>query len=199
MRQNCLRRIFSVRLTPPSPDSPDLFLITPARPLPRTLLSSEFVFVREDSSVPPLSQLYRGPYKVVDRKEKYFKLQIGSQQDNVSVDRLKPVFSDVKVSPALPPPQGRPPRRPPPPAANLPPPAANPPPPAANPPPPVRKSNKSVRFSLPPRAALLPRRFVSALLPMPLLGGSSVADQILRQHLLCSFYNQTKDVKSTQL
>ena len=40
----------------------------------------------------------------MDRKEKYFKLQIGSQQDNVSVDRLKPVFSDVKVSPALPPP-----------------------------------------------------------------------------------------------
>ena len=77
----------------------------PARPLPRTLLSSEFVFVREDSSVPPLSQLYRGPYKVVDRKEKYFKLQIGSQEINVSVDRLKPVFSDVKVSPALPPPE----------------------------------------------------------------------------------------------
>ena len=115
-----------------------------ARPLPKTLLSSEFVFVRKDSSVPFLSQLYRGPYKVVDRKDKYVKLQIGSQQDNVSVDRLKPVFSDEKVSPALPPPRGRPPRRPP---SST----AIPPPPAANPPPPERISNKSVHFSLPPR------------------------------------------------
>ena len=65
--------------------------------------------VREDSSVPPLSQLYRGPYKVVDRKDKYFKIQIGSKQDNVSVYRLKPVYSDEKlsVSTALPPPHGR--------------------------------------------------------------------------------------------
>ena len=129
----------------------------PAKPLPKTLLSSEFVFVHEDSSFPAFSQLYRGPYKVLGRKDKYFKLQIGSKQDNVSVDRLKPVFSNKKVSPALPPPRGRPPRRP------LPP-AENPPPPAANPPPPVRITNKSVRFSLPscrnpPQAALLPRRF----------------------------------------
>ena len=133
--------------------------------------------MNEDSSVTHLSQLYQGPYKVWDRKDKYFNLQIGSQQDNIAVDRLKPVFSDVEVSPALPPPRGRPFRRPPPSAAIL-------PPPAANPPPPVRISNKSVRFSLPPclnppRATLLPRRFVSALLPTPLLGGSSVADQII--------------------
>ena len=73
----------------------------------------------EDSSVPPLSQLYLGPYKVVHRKDKYFKLQIGSQQDDVSVNRLKPVVSNVKVSPALPLPQGRHPRRPPPPDAIL--------------------------------------------------------------------------------
>ena len=65
-----------------------------AKPLPKTLLSSEYVFVPEDSSVPPLSQLYGGPYKGVDRKGKFFNLQIGSQQDNVSVDRLKPVFSN---------------------------------------------------------------------------------------------------------
>ena len=131
-----------------------------------------------------LSQLYCGPYKVVDKKDKYFKLQIGSQQDNVLVDRLKPVFSIEKVSPALPPSRGRPPRH------SLPP-AANPLPPAANPPPPVRITNKSVCFSLlscrnPLRTALLPRRSVSIFLPTPLLVGSSVADQILQRHLLCS-------------
>ena len=67
----------------------------PKKPLPKALLNSEFVFVCEDASSPPLSQLYRGPYKVVVRKDKYFKLQIGSKLNNVSVDRLKPVFSSL--------------------------------------------------------------------------------------------------------
>ena len=64
----------------------------------------------------------------MDRKNKYFKLQIGSKLDNVSVDRLKPVSSDDKVSPALPLTRGRPPRcllppasKPLPPVSNLPP------------------------------------------------------------------------------
>ena len=46
----------------------------PNKPLPKALLNSEFVFVCEDASSWPLSQLYRGPYKVVVRKDKYFKL-----------------------------------------------------------------------------------------------------------------------------
>ena len=125
-----------------SPNSPDT-CFAPAKPLPKTLLSSEFVFVCKYYSVPPVSQLYHGPYKVVNRKDKYFKLQIGSKQDKVSDDRMKPVFSNKKVSPALPPPHGRPSRR-------HPPPAANPPPPAVNPSPPMRITNKSVCFSLPP-------------------------------------------------
>ena len=74
------------------------------KPLPKALLNSKFIFVFEDSSSPPLSQLYREPYRAVDRKNKYFKLHIGSKLDNISVDRLKPDFSDEKVSPALPPP-----------------------------------------------------------------------------------------------
>ena len=47
------------------------------QPLPRDLLTAEFVFVREDASKPPLSPLYRGPYKVLERFEKFFILQIG--------------------------------------------------------------------------------------------------------------------------
>ena len=93
----------------PLPNRPVL-----SKPLPKALLSSKFVFIREDASSLPLSQLYWGPYKVIDRKDKYFKIQIGSKLDNVSVDRFKPVFSGEKVSPALPPPLGRPFRRPPP-------------------------------------------------------------------------------------
>ena len=42
------------------------------------------------------------------RSEKFFILQIGDKSDSVSVDRLKAVFSSVPVTPAVPPPQGRP-------------------------------------------------------------------------------------------
>lgn len=39
-----------------------------------------------------LDPKYSGPYKVLERHEKYFKLKIGSREDTVSKDRLKPAF-----------------------------------------------------------------------------------------------------------
>ena len=76
--------------------------------LPAALISAKYVFVGEDSVISTLAPRYRGPYLVVDRKDKYFCLQVGSKQDLVSVDHLKPVFSDTPVTTALPPPRGRP-------------------------------------------------------------------------------------------
>ena len=76
--------------------------------LPPALLQSEFVFVREDAVTPPLSPLYRGPYRVLKRSDKLFVLQIGEKEDSVFVDRLKPVFSTNPVVPAVPPTCGRP-------------------------------------------------------------------------------------------
>jgi len=76
--------------------------------LPPALLQCEFVFVREDAVTSPLSQLYRGPYCVLKRSDKFFVLQIGDKEDSVSVDRLKPVFSSNPVVPAVPPVRGRP-------------------------------------------------------------------------------------------
>ena len=73
------------------------------QPLPRELLTAEFVFVRDDASKPPLSPLYRGPYKVLKKFEIFFILQIGNKSDSVSVDRLKAVFSSVPMTPAAPP------------------------------------------------------------------------------------------------
>ena len=81
------------------------------QPLPRALLFADFVFVGDDASKPPLSPLYRGPYRVLHRSEKFVVLQIGDKSDSVSVDRLKPVFSSEPISPAVPPPCGRPARR----------------------------------------------------------------------------------------
>ena len=70
------------------------------------------MFVREDSSTPSLAPLYRGPYLILERRDKFFRLQIGSRSDSVSVDRLKPVFSEEPIEPAFPPARGRPPSRP---------------------------------------------------------------------------------------
>ena len=56
---------------------------------PRTLSSADFVFVCEDASLQPLSQLYRGPIKVLARFSKYFTLQRGSRTDTVSFDHRK--------------------------------------------------------------------------------------------------------------
>ena len=61
------------------------------------------MFVRDDASKPPLSLLYRGPYRVLKRSEKFFVLQIEERTDSVSVDRLKPVISSVPVIPGVPP------------------------------------------------------------------------------------------------
>ena len=71
-------------------------------------MDAEFVFVRDDASKPPLSLLYRGPYCVLRRSEKFFVIQIGDKSDSVSVDRLKPVISSVPVVPGVPPVCGRP-------------------------------------------------------------------------------------------
>ena len=67
------------------------------------------MFVREDTSKPPLSPLYRGPYLVLSKYPKYFQVQIGSKSDSVSLERLKPVLSDHHLVPQLPPWRGRPP------------------------------------------------------------------------------------------
>ena len=74
--------------------------------LPAALVTTKFVFVRDDTVKPTLAPRYRGPYLVIDKQSKYFRLQIGSKQDSVSVDRLKP--ADGTIVPALPPPRGRP-------------------------------------------------------------------------------------------
>ena len=42
------------------------------------------------ASCRPLAQPYMGPYKVVEKNPKYFRLDIGGKQTAVTVDRLKP-------------------------------------------------------------------------------------------------------------
>ena len=73
-------------------------------------MTAEFVFIRHDAVTPPLTPLYHGPYRVLLRSDKFFRLQIGNREDTVSIDRLKPVLltpeDDVML--AVPPARGRP-------------------------------------------------------------------------------------------
>ena len=80
--------------------------------IPSSLVSCSHVFIREDSSKPPLSPLYKGPYLVLSKSPKYFVVQMGSKSDSVSVDRLKPVYSDQPVISQNPTRRGRPPSAP---------------------------------------------------------------------------------------
>ena len=61
------------------------------------------MFVREDAFILSLSPFYRGPYLILERRAKFFRLQLGDRKDVVSVYRLKPAYLDESISPALPP------------------------------------------------------------------------------------------------
>lgn len=104
--QRMERAVSGFTRPPPHHTSPQ-----PLQGIPKPLQDASFVFVRVDASSPPLSPLYRGPYQVLERREKFFRLRIGVKTETVSVDRLKPVISDQTVVPALPPTRGRPPLR----------------------------------------------------------------------------------------
>lgn len=58
----------------------------------RDLPQSTHVFVRNDSVKPSLSLPYEGPYEVLERKPKFFKLDIRGKRTNISIDRLKPAY-----------------------------------------------------------------------------------------------------------
>ena len=73
----------------------------PPHQLPPALLGADFVFVREDAFVPSLAPLYRGPYLVLEQRDKFFRLQLGSRTDVVSVDKLKSAFFKDPISAAL--------------------------------------------------------------------------------------------------
>jgi hypothetical protein len=78
---------------------------------PAALMAAPFVYVRRGGTIPPLSQPYAGPYKVLRRSSKTFSLDIGGRTETVSVDRLKPHQGASPVAAAAPPRRGRPPRK----------------------------------------------------------------------------------------
>lgn len=60
----------------------------------KQLNDSTHVFVRDDRIRGSLERPYIGPFKVLKRNNKYFKIDINGKPDNVSIDRLKAAFLD---------------------------------------------------------------------------------------------------------
>ncbi|GFX87981.1 integrase catalytic domain-containing protein [Trichonephila clavipes] len=56
------------------------------------LLEATHVFLRRDMFRRPLQQPYDGPFKVLQRKDKVFFLDINGKRVSVSIDRCKPAF-----------------------------------------------------------------------------------------------------------
>ncbi len=60
----------------------------------KDLSSSTHVFVRHDAVRKPLQRPYNGPYRVISRGDKQYKLAIKGREEVISVDRLKPAHVD---------------------------------------------------------------------------------------------------------
>ena len=93
---------------PTSPPTRPLMTNVGEYGLSKRLASAAFVFVLRRAPVTPLSPVYEGPYRVVDRGPKVLTLELGGCQEKVSVDRLKPCLVEEVVA-ANPPQRGWPP------------------------------------------------------------------------------------------
>lgn len=62
------------------------------------LKSCQYIFVRCDAVKKPLQPPYNGPYKVVSRNDKIFKILIDGKEKVVSIDRLKPCTMSPDIS-----------------------------------------------------------------------------------------------------
>jgi len=85
-------------------------LEAPTKPT-TALAAAEMVYVRKGRQLQPLAQPYSGPYKVLERGPKYFRLDIGGKSTAVTVDRLKPHTGTAETAPAAPLRRGQPPRQ----------------------------------------------------------------------------------------
>jgi hypothetical protein len=76
--------------------------------VPDLLQKASLVYIGRGGVSKSLSPLYEGPYRVVKRSPKFFRVEIGDQVEAVSADRFKPHLGSSGVTPAVPPRCGRP-------------------------------------------------------------------------------------------
>ena len=63
--------------------------------LPKDLSRCSRVFVRHGAVKKPLQSPYDGPYEVLKRHDKFFVLDIKGRRETVTIDRLKPAYTDA--------------------------------------------------------------------------------------------------------
>ena len=96
-----------VHVAPP-PTRPAAAANTP----PPHLAKADFVYVRVGGQQRPLAAPYAGPFLVMEKGAKVFKVQIGHNVEAISVDRLKAHTGPSPVQPAAATPRGRPKKQP---------------------------------------------------------------------------------------
>ncbi len=79
--------------------------------VPTPLKEATHVYILRGAVAPTLEPKYQGPYLVLEKHPKYFKVDVGSAVETVSVDRLKGHHGCGPVQPAHPARRGRPPGR----------------------------------------------------------------------------------------
>ena len=62
--------------------------------VPHDLWTAKRVLVRADKVQPSLAPKYTGPYRVLHRWRKCFRLQLDNKSDSVSIDWLRPFYED---------------------------------------------------------------------------------------------------------
>ena len=73
-----------------------------AKHVPEVLKKCPMVWIRRDGYRQPLTPRYEEPFCVLERYPKFFKIQLGEKQDNISIDRLKPATVTEGMEPARP-------------------------------------------------------------------------------------------------
>jgi RNase H-like domain found in reverse transcriptase/Reverse transcriptase (RNA-dependent DNA polymerase)/Integrase core domain/Integrase zinc binding domain len=73
------------------------------------LQKTSYVYVRRGQVAGPLKPAYDGPYYVLSKEDKTFRLLMGDREESVSIDRLKPYSAENQPEVCVPPKRGRPP------------------------------------------------------------------------------------------
>lgn len=60
--------------------------------LPKDIWTSEYIFLRRGPEKRSLQSPYTGPYKVIERNNKTFKIEVQGKEVTVTIDRVKPAY-----------------------------------------------------------------------------------------------------------
>ena len=92
-----------LRPTPTSTHRPEIPTV-----IPDELLQCPFVLIRREGYKPPLIPPYDGPFQVLERSDKFFRIKLGEREDKISIDLLKPAIIPNNATPGSPKKRGRP-------------------------------------------------------------------------------------------